>query len=44
MARAFVVAFYRRHLNGEAEYDLYLTGAEAQARYVETGLVAIESK
>ena len=44
LANAYVVAFYRRHLGGEAAYDAYLTGSEAQARYVDTGLVTIASK
>lgn len=44
LANAYVVAFYRRHLGGEVAYDAYLTGPEAQARYVDTGLVSIESK
>ncbi len=44
LARAFTVAFYRRHLKGQIAYDAYLTGAEAQARYVETGLATIASK
>ena len=44
LSRAFVVAFYGRHLRGIVEYDLYLTGAEAQARYVDMGLVEIASK
>jgi acetyl esterase/lipase len=44
LSRAFVVAFYRRWLLGEVPYDAYLTGAEAQARYVDTGQVTIQSK
>jgi acetyl esterase/lipase len=44
LSRAFTVAFYRRYLKDEVGYDAYLTGAEAQARYVATGLVEIESK
>jgi acetyl esterase/lipase len=44
LSRAFVVAFYGRHLRGISDYDLYLTGAEAQARYVDMGLVEIASK
>ena len=44
LSRAFVVAFYGRHLKGIAGYDTYLTGAEAQARYVDEGLVTIQSK
>lgn len=44
MARAFVVAFYERHLRGDTGYDTYLTGADAQMRYVATGQAAIASK
>jgi len=44
LARAFVVAFYERHLRGNAGYDTWLTGAEAQAKYVVPGTVTIESK
>jgi predicted dienelactone hydrolase len=44
LAKAYVVAFYRRHLKGEAAYDSFLTGADAQARYVDTGLATIQSK
>lgn len=44
LSRAYVVAFYRRWLKGEADYDAYLTGAQAQARYVTTGLATIQSK
>jgi predicted dienelactone hydrolase len=44
LSRAYVVAFYGRHLKGEAGYDAYLTGATAQARYVETGLVDLDEK
>ncbi len=44
MARAFVVAFYERHLRGNAAYDAYLTGAQAQARYVATSQATITSK
>lgn len=44
LARAYLVAFFGRYLRGEAGYDVYLTGAEAQARYVETGVATLESK
>jgi pimeloyl-ACP methyl ester carboxylesterase len=44
MARAYVVAFYERHLRGNAAYDTYLTGAEAQMRYVSTNQATITSK
>jgi hypothetical protein len=41
MARAFMVAFYERHLRGNAAYDTYLTGADANARYVTTNKAAL---
>ncbi|MEO7328024.1 MAG: hypothetical protein ABI193_05565 [Minicystis sp.] len=44
LSKAYVVAFYERHLRGIVGYDTYLTGAEAQARYVATGQVTIVSK
>lgn len=44
LSRAYVVAFYGRHLKGEAGYDEYLIGAKAQERYVETGLVTLGIK
>jgi len=44
LSLAFVTAFYERNLRGLEGYDAYLTGAEAQARYVETGRATIESK
>jgi len=44
LARAYVVAFYERHLRGDLAYDTYLTGAVAKARYVTTNQVTIESK
>ncbi|MEP7121546.1 MAG: hypothetical protein ABJE95_11570 [Byssovorax sp.] len=44
LSRAFVVAFYERHLRGDLGYDTYLTGAQAQARYVATNLATILSK
>jgi dienelactone hydrolase len=44
MARAYVVAFYERHLRGDLGYDTYLTGAQAQARYVATNQATIQSK
>lgn len=44
LSRAYLVAFYKRHLAGEAGYDTYLTGPEAQIRYVDTGLATIQSK
>ena len=44
LARAYVVAFYQRYLKGDDRYEDYLTGATAQARYVNSGLVQLESK
>ena len=44
LARAYVTAFYERYLRGNTGYDTYLTGAEAQARYVDTNLVVINKK
>jgi len=44
LSRAFVVAFYERYLKGHVGYDTYLTGAEAVARYVDTGQATIASK
>ena len=44
LSQAFVVAFYERHLKGNTGYDTYLTGAEAQARYVDSGMAAIAWK
>lgn len=44
MARAYVVAFYERHLRGNTGYDTYLTGAKAQELYVQPGTATIESK
>lgn len=44
LARAYLVAFFGRYLRDQIGYDAYLTGAEAQARYVETGVVTLESK
>lgn len=44
MSRALMVAFYERHLRGNVAYDAYLTGAQAQARYVATSQATITSK
>lgn len=44
LAKAYVVAFYERHLRGDLAYDTYLTGAQAQARYVATNQATIASK
>lgn len=44
MARAYVAAFFERHLRGDTSFDTYLTGALANSRYVATGQAAITSK
>ncbi|MDC3954934.1 dienelactone hydrolase family protein [Polyangium jinanense] len=44
LSRAYVTAFYERYLRGNIAYNAYLTGAEAQARYVDTGIASIQSK
>lgn len=44
LGRAYVTAFYERHLRGNTGYDTYLTGVEAQTRYVDTNLINIETK
>jgi fermentation-respiration switch protein FrsA (DUF1100 family) len=44
LSRAYVVAFYGRHLRLNAGYDTYLTGAEAKQRYVDLGQIAIQAK
>ena len=44
LARAYVVAFYGRYLRDNAGYDTYMTGVEAKQRYVDMGLIAIQTK
>ncbi len=44
LSRAMMVAFFERHLRADTRYDAYLTGAEAQMRYVDSGLATIVSK
>lgn len=44
LARAYVVAYYGRHLRKNPGYDTYLTGPEAQQRYVDKGLITIAEK
>jgi chlorophyllase len=44
LARNYEVAFFDRHLRGQASRDSYLTGADAQRRYVASGLATIVSK
>lgn len=44
LARSFTAAFFERHLRGLQDYDVYLTGPQAQARYVQTGAATLASK
>lgn len=44
LSQSFVAAFYQRHLRGEVAYDAWLTGAEAQAKFVATKRATIQSK
>jgi dienelactone hydrolase len=44
MAQAFLVAFFERHLRGLTGYDAYLTGAQAQSRYVSSNQATITAK
>ena len=44
LARNYEVAFFDRHLRGQAGRDSYLTGADAQRRYVASGQATIASK
>ncbi|WAS92738.1 poly(ethylene terephthalate) hydrolase family protein [Nannocystis punicea] len=44
LARAYVVAYFGRYLRDNPGYDTYLTGAAAQQRYVDMGLVTIAEK
>lgn len=44
LGRAYVTAFYERYLRGNTGYDTYLTGAEAQTRYVDTNIIALSKK
>lgn len=44
LAKAYAAAFLERYLRGIAAYDTYLTGAMAQARYVDTGLATLQSR
>ena len=44
LSRAYVVAFYGRYLRDNAGYDTYMTGVEAKQRYVDMGLIAIQTK
>lgn len=44
LAYAMTVAFFEKSLRGAAGADTYLTGAQAQSRYVTPGLATIQSK
>ncbi len=44
LARSYTAAFFLRHLQGVAAMDAYLTGAQAQARYVTPKVATIQSK
>jgi dienelactone hydrolase len=44
LARAYAVAFLQRYLRGIVSYDTYITGAMAQARYIDTGLATLQSR
>lgn len=44
IASAYLTSFFRRHLKNETAYDAYLTGTEAQARWVTPGAIALRSK
>lgn len=44
LALAYLTAFYERNLRGVAAEDAYLTGAQAQSRYVATGQASITSR
>ncbi len=44
LAYSYEAAFFERHLRQIAGYDAYLTGDQATARYVQTGIATIQSK
>lgn len=44
VTRAYLVAFFSRHLRGELGYDSWLLGADAQANFVAPGRVTLASK
>lgn len=44
LSRAMMVAFFERHLRADTRYDAYLSGPQAQMRYVDAGLATIMSK
>ena len=44
LAYSYEAAFFERYLRQIAAYDAYLTGDQATARYVQTGIATIQSK
>lgn len=44
IAYAVTVSFFERHLRSDDGYQTFLDGAEAQSRWVDTGLAAIQSR
>jgi predicted dienelactone hydrolase len=44
LTRAYLAAFFLRHLGGNAAWDDYLDGSKAKQRYVQTGIAAVDSK
>lgn len=44
LTRAYLAAFFLRHLAGNTAYDDYLFGAAAQQRYVQTGVAQVQTK
>lgn len=43
-ARAYAAAYFETTLHGDAAYQTYLTGAEAEARYVTPGILSLSTK
>ena len=44
LGRAYAAAFFAKTLHGEADYDTYLTGPDAEARYVTPGTLTLSTK
>lgn len=44
ISRAYVVSFLRRHLLGDTRYDAWLTGADANATWIQPGTIGVQSK
>ncbi len=44
ISRAYAVSFLRRHLLGDARYDAWLTGADADAAWIQPGTISVQSK